>query len=66
MKRDIESAADEIKSSAFDTFTAADKLVTGARIVVEIDAECAVNVRYETDCIPRGILCRKSHAKSND
>ena len=54
IRRQIDLAADEIRAAALDTLTADDKLITSARIVIELDPDRAVNVRYEVDTIPRG------------
>lgn len=62
LKNNIDSAAEEIMASAFETFLAADKLVTGARIVISIDSDCLVRVTYEVDVFPREgeTACRES------
>lgn len=55
LKRDIEAAADEIKTSAFETFLSSGKLVSSARVIVDISPDCVVTVRYETTCFPRNM-----------
>lgn len=49
-------AADEIKEAAFGTLVVEDKLLTSARIIIELDLDAVANVRYEIDTAPRGIL----------
>ena len=56
LKQQINMAADEIKEAAFETLVVEDKLLTSARIIIELDPDAVANVRYEIDTAPRGIL----------
>lgn len=54
IRRQIDLATDEIRAAALDSLTAGDRLIVSARIIIELDPDKVVNVRYEVDTLPRG------------
>ncbi len=52
LREQIDRAADEIKASAFDTFTAAE-YVSGAQITIDFDLDCMAKINYSVDVFSR-------------